>query len=139
VKRLLKVVFDTNILFSAVGWTGVPFQCLEAARHKEFSLILSEYILAELSEKLTIKRTLSEVEVREIVTKLRAFSEVITTAGLIKVVESDPDDDAILECAVEAAADCLVTGDSDLLNLKSFKQIRILRAAEFLAEVREPE
>jgi uncharacterized protein len=52
------------------------------------------------------------------------------------VVESDPDDDRILECAVAAGADTVVSGDTDLLRMGSFRGIRIVRVAAFLAEGR---
>jgi uncharacterized protein len=47
-------------------------------------------------------------------------------------VKDDPDDNRILECAVEGEADCVITGDKDLLRLRRHGHIRILQVAEFL-------
>jgi predicted nucleic acid-binding protein len=44
---MIKAVFDTNILFSATGWRGSPYQCLKLARNKQISLILCREILME--------------------------------------------------------------------------------------------
>lgn len=49
------------------------------------------------------------------------------------MIEADPTDDRILECAVAAAADVLVSGDTHLLSLGSFRGILIQRVAEFLS------
>lgn len=47
----------------------------------------------------------------------------------------DVDDNRILECAVEGAADFIVTGDKDLLRIARFGKIAILTASEFLAQI----
>jgi hypothetical protein len=52
-------------------------------------------------------------------------------------VSSDPDDDKFLECALELKAECVVSGDSDLLELTSFMGIPILAPRELLERVGE--
>jgi predicted nucleic acid-binding protein len=60
----------------------------------------------------------------------------------LQVVERDPDDDRVLECAVTGKADVIVTGDLDLLSLREYEGISIIQVAEFLdligASDREP-
>jgi predicted nucleic acid-binding protein len=51
----------------------------------------------------------------------------------IEAVAADPDDNAILECAVQAGAEYIISGDSHLRNMKTFRSIRILSAREFIA------
>ena len=129
---IFRVVFDTNILFSAVGWLGNPHQCVQAARHGKCLSLTCEPILAELTEKLQLKRGLEAGQAAEAAEEIRAFSKVIAVPGALKVIAADPDDDAILECAVVGQAQYLVSGDRHLLALGSYQGIQIVKAAEFL-------
>lgn len=132
---MLRVVFDTNILFSAVGWRGNPHQCVQAARQGKCLSLTCEPILAELAEKLQIKRVLDAGKTAEINDEIRAFSKVIAIPGTLKVIVADPDDDAILECAVIGQAQYLVSGDRHLLAVGNYQGIQIVKAAEFLAVI----
>ena len=132
-----RVVFDTNILFSAIGWLGNPHQCVQAARQGKCKSLTCEAILAELSEKLRFKRGLDAQKTTEITEELRSFSAIVVIPGTLKAVAADPDDDPVLECAVVGQAQYLVSGDRHLLALGSFQTIRIIKAAEFLALVQK--
>ena len=126
------VVFDTNILFSSVGWLGNPHHCVQAARHYQCLSLTCESILAELAEKLQLKRGLDAEKTAEATNEIRAFSKVITISGTLRAVAADPDDDAVLECAVVGQAEYLVSGDRHLLALGNYQAIRIMKATEFL-------
>ena len=128
-----RVVFDTNILFSSVGWLGNPHQCVQAARQGRCLSVTCEAILAELSENLQIKRGSDASQATEITDEIRVFSKVVAISGALKVVAADPDDDAVLECAVIGQAQYLVRGDRHLLALGKHQGIQIVTAAEFLA------
>ena len=127
-----KVVFDTNILFSAVGWAGNPYWSVQAARQGKCFSITCEPILAELDEKLRLKRGLDGQKAAEIVREIRMFSKVVPIPGSLKIVAADPDDDAVVECAVVGQAAFIVSGDRHLLALGGHAGIRILKAADFL-------
>jgi len=60
---MIKAVFDTNILFSATGWRGSPYQCLKLMRDKKATLIICREILAEYHEKLQTKLDMTAEEV----------------------------------------------------------------------------
>ena len=145
-----RVVFDTNILFSAVGWLGNPHRCVQAARQGKCRAVTCEAILDELAEKLQLKRGLDASKAAEIIDEIRAFSKVIAIPGALKVIAADPDDDDVLECAVVGQArylvsgdrhpsaaigqaQYLVSGDPHLLALGNYQGIQIVKAAEFLA------
>ena len=130
-----RVVFDTNILFSSVGWQGNPHQCIQAARQGKCASLTCEAILAEFSEKLQLKRGFDTAKAAETADEIRAFSKVIAIPGTLRVIADDPDDDAVLECAVIGQANYLVSGDRHLLSLGSYLNIQILKAAEFLARL----
>ncbi len=130
---ILRVVFDTNVLFSSVGWLGNPHQCVQAARQGKCLSVTCEPILAELSEKLQIKRGFDAGQATETTDEIRVFSRVVAISGALKVVAADSDDDAVLECAVIGQAQYLVSGDRHLLALGNYQRIQIVTAAEFLA------
>ena len=132
---ILRVVFDTNILFSAVAWQGSPYQCVQGAREGKCFSFTCEAILAELAGKLVLKRGLDESTTREITDEIRLFSQMVSIAGELKVVAADPDDDAVLECAVVGQAQYLVSGDRHLLALGRFHDVQIVKAADFLAQL----
>ena len=130
-----RVVFDTNILFSAVGWLGNPHQCVQAARQGKCLSVTCEAILAELAEKLQLKRGFDTTKAAETTDEIRAFSKIIVIPGTFKVIVADPDDDAVLECAVVGQAQYLVSGDRHLLAVGNYQGIQIVKAAEFLAVI----
>ena len=127
-----RVAFDTNIRFSAVGWLGNPHRCVQAARQSQCLSLTCEAILAELAEKLQLKRGFDASKAAETIDEIRAFSKIITIPGTLKIVTADPDDDAVLECAVVGQAQYLVSGDRHLLALGHYQGIQVLKAAEFL-------
>ena len=127
-----RVVFDTNILFSAVGWLGNPHRCVQAARQGKCLSLTCEFIMAELTEKLQLKRGFDASQTAETTDEIRAFSKVVAIPGVLKVIAADPDDDAVLECAVVGQAQYLVTGDRHLLALGNYQDIQVLKAADFL-------
>ena len=67
--------------------------------------------------------------------EIRAFSKVVTIPGTLKVIIADPDDDAVLECAVVGQAQYLVSGDRHLLALSNYQGIQIVKAADFLTQL----
>jgi putative PIN family toxin of toxin-antitoxin system len=115
-----------------VGWRGNPHQCVQLARSGRCISVTCEAILTELAEKLQLKRGLAGDKVAEITDEIRAFSKVIAISGTLKAVAADPDDDAVLECAVLGQAQFVVSGDRHLLDLRSFQGVQIVRAADFL-------
>jgi uncharacterized protein len=126
------VVFDTNILFSATGWRGKPFQCVELARSGRLRAVTCPEVLRELTEKLAAKLAFSDRQVDETLADYLSFHALVNTAGLLHVVARDPEDNSILECAQAGQAQFVITGDDDLLALRSFQGIEIISAAEFL-------
>lgn len=131
--RKFRVVFDTNIYISAIIFGGNPRKCLELARNEEIALYTSRAILLELAEKLRDKFFWGEPEIKDIIIGLDIFVNIVTPTKNLDIIKKDPDDNRILECAIEAKADNIVSGDKKhLLSLKQFQDIPILSAKEFL-------
>lgn len=140
---LLHVVLDTNVYVSGtILARGTPFEVLEAWRQQGYILVTSEAILAEIERVLRYPRIrdryhISEADIAGLLASLHADALVMSGTQSIPPICSDPDDDKFLACAVEAQADCIVSGDPDLLILGSYEGVAILKPHEFLARLRE--
>jgi putative PIN family toxin of toxin-antitoxin system len=128
----LRAVLDTNVYFSAfLHSEGVPFEIWQQALNRQFTLLVSAAIMREIAEVLRLDFGWEE---SEIVTQLKLISrvaEIVVPKISLEVVKADPDDDKILECAVEGSADLIVSGDRHLTRLKSFRGIGIVRPIDF--------
>ncbi|MCL6106099.1 MAG: putative toxin-antitoxin system toxin component, PIN family [Actinobacteria bacterium] len=134
----LKVVLDTNVLVSALNFGGKP-RAIMAYAHgrttKRFDLFLSPFILNELSRTLSGEKFLwSAPKIERAAQLLVKWGDVVSTKKSISAIspERDDSDNRILECAVKAQADLIVSGDSDLLDLKEYEGIKIMTPAQFL-------
>ena len=126
-------VFDTNILFSAIGWKGNRYHCLELARTGKVEGLTCREILDELAEKLQSKLSFTPEQSVDALADLLTFLRVVTITGRLKAVDADADDDKVLECATQGGATHIVTGDRrHLLPLGAFQGIPIVTAAEFV-------
>lgn len=128
----VKVVFDTNVLVSGHFWKGPPYRCLLAVKAGLAVLVLSEPILTELGEKLTVKFGVSKTEVDSIVERLRTGAELVHIEGKSGWVSQDPDDDKFIETALVGGAGLIVSGDRHLLTLGNAEGVEILTARQFL-------
>jgi len=128
----VKAVFDTNVLLAAFITEGICSKILVRGRKRQFHLILCPVILREFERVLIKKFSTTRNEARSILQIVsEAMHSVVIPSQSVQGICRDPDDDAILACALEAGADYLVTGDVDLLELKIFKGIRIVTPREF--------
>jgi putative PIN family toxin of toxin-antitoxin system len=128
----VRAVFDTNVLVAAFVAEGLCSKLLMRGRKKQFHLIVCPVILQEFDHVLTKKFSATRNETRSaLLIVSEAVHSVVRPTPLGQSVCRDPDDDAILACALEAKVDYLVTGDEDLLELKAFKGIRIVTLRDF--------
>ena len=128
----MRAVFDTNVLVAAFVAEGICSKLLLRGRKKQFHLIVCPVILQEFDRVLTKKFSATRNETRSaLLIVSEAIHSVVRPTPLGQSVCRDPDDDAILACALEAKVDYLVTGDEDLLELKAFKGIRIVTPRDF--------
>ncbi|MBI2430867.1 MAG: putative toxin-antitoxin system toxin component, PIN family [Candidatus Levybacteria bacterium] len=133
-KNLVRVVLDTNILVSAIGFGGKPAEIIASVLAEKIQAVTSPILLAELEEVLYKKLSLSKEAIDLTLEEIREEFTVVNPTKIIHVVE-DEDDNRVLEAAVSANADYIVTGDSDLLRLKVFRKIVIITSDQFIKEV----
>ena len=128
----MKAVFDTNVYIAAFITNGVCAKILLRGRQAQVELVGSPFILNEFERVLIRKLSLSRPEAQEAKRLIsEAMHAIVHPHESVTGVCRDPDDDAILACALESKADYLVTGDDDLLKLKTFRATQIISPREF--------
>jgi len=130
---VLRIVLDTNVLISAIIRNGKPRKLFQLGIDGKYQILTSKEILNEFEgviHRPKFKMTKDEVIV--IVSALVDSSEKVPLKSNFKVIESDPDDDIIINTAYGGKADYIVSGDPDLKSLKNFKGIKIVSVDEML-------
>lgn len=130
-----RAVIDTNVLISAaLQASGRPRRVVEAIRSGNGNLLFSDETFDELRSRIHRPKFDRYVgrEVRNAyLAQLLSVSDWVSITGA-RFGCRDPDDDKVLETALMGEADCLVTGDRDLLAMSPFQGIPVLTPAEFL-------
>lgn len=126
----MKIFFDTNVLIAAFIVRGT---CSELFNHclVEHKIYISQWVLDELYEKLVRKFRFPKTKVDQIVNFICKNTKMITYTPLSTPICRDPDDDQVLASAVSGNVDCLISGDEDLLVLKNFQGLPIIRPGDF--------
>lgn len=103
------------------------------ATSERFELVISDKILKELVGVLQRDkfRHIDPKKIFRFVDLLTRVCTVVIPDKHHEVIEEDPDDNMILDCAVEAGAEYIVSGDRHLLDLEDFKGIKIVESARF--------
>jgi putative PIN family toxin of toxin-antitoxin system len=133
----MKVVLDVNVWVSGLLWRGIPGLILDLSKNQQITILVSEALGEELED--TLRRVKFQSKIQSLAT---------TVEGLLTVIEElsqscsylsvdapelrDPDDLIILGTAQASQAEVIITGDRDLLILKSFNNIPILTPQDFL-------
>lgn len=134
---MLRAVLDANVYVSGyVRPEGPPGQIVERLlRDAAFEVILSTAIVDEVLQALAYPKVLKSAR-----TKVKPdlwFEDIIVLAEFVTdheigAVSKDSDDDKYIAAAIEGRAAFVVSGDSDLLNLKEHGGVRIVSPRAFL-------
>jgi uncharacterized protein len=136
----VRAVLDTGVLVSAlIRRQGTTGDVLRALRDGRFIAVYSTDILVEIIDvlgrpALRAKYHIEPDDIVVVINLIRLRGDLVVPARKVAACR-DPKDDKFLEAALAAGADCIVSGDADLLDLASFEDIPILRPAEFLARL----
>ena len=137
---MIKAVFDTNILVSALLWEGLPNQLLSLVKEGKIEISLSIKMIVELEEVLhreKFKNRIKELNtnVGELLSGLLILADIYELENVIDVIQEDPDDNMFLECAVYSGADYIISGDKHLLDLGKYSGIVIMSPKDFFTNV----
>jgi putative PIN family toxin of toxin-antitoxin system len=136
----MRLVLDTNVVVSGLLWSGAPRQLLDAARDGHAELFTSTALLDELEATLRYpkfqpKITASLLSVERLVDLYGSLATVVRPARIEPTIKADPDDDAVLACAIASRADFIVSGDRHLLDLGRYDELDIVKVAQVLARL----
>ncbi len=112
------VVLDSGIWISAFQFGGTPQAALDAA-FSSHTIAICEPIVSEVRAVLVRKFFWKDEEVLAILTEYIGDGTHVEVTGTLQGVCRDPKDDMVFECAVKAHAEIIVSGDNDLLSLKT--------------------
>jgi len=125
------VVLDSNVYVSALIFGGNPRAVLELAERELFEVSVSEPIQAEVERILAQKFAWRKDRIGAAASYLWTLAHPIDPQQTVSDCP-DPDDNRVLECALECHAAVIVTGDAQLLKLHPYGEISILTPRQFL-------
>lgn len=134
---MLKIVLDTNILISAFLWDGNEAELFREIEKNKVKFYTSFEIINEVENVIRRKKfnellIKAKISAEEIIEKIISLSNFVIGKKLNLNICRDPKDNKFLECAKLAKADIIVSGDKDLLILKEFDGIKILKTSQVL-------
>lgn len=137
-KIKMRILIDTNILISALFFGKFPKEFLNEVLKSNFEVCINEQILSEyektIAKKIARRKNILDEELFE---KFFVAVKIFEISSDLKVCR-DPDDDKFINCAIDAKAIYIVSGDNDLLTLKNFAGIEIVTAREFYDKYIKP-
>jgi uncharacterized protein len=128
----VNAVVDTNVLVSGIFWAGKPGRILQHWKDGRFFLLATTDILDEYIRVISgigVKQPDLASDWTDFISKNVLIVLKTTSLNICR----DPNDNKFLECAVSAKADCIVSGDDDLLSIRRVQGTPILKASTFLS------
>lgn len=127
-----QVVIDSNVWISGLVFGGNPEKVIRLFTEGHILLITSEELLSELRRKISQRFPLFAPNLALLEASIREYAIMVRLGTLPITVSRDTDDNKFIETALAGNAEYIISGDEDLLVLKSYKDIRIVKPAEFL-------
>jgi len=132
----MRIVIDTNVFVSSLlgGKIGI---ILDEWKAKKFILVVSEAVVREYLCVLSRPKFQIPAQEIEVITDyLFKNAEFVTPLEMVSVIETDPSDNKFLEAALQGNAMYIVSGDNHLLKLKTYRDVSIITAREFIERIR---
>ncbi|MBS3074489.1 putative toxin-antitoxin system toxin component, PIN family [Candidatus Pacearchaeota archaeon] len=128
----MRVTADTNFLISATQWNySLSRKLLTEILRRKIDIFTTKEILEEFSNVLIRDFNLNLDKIKEIIINFLGSINMIETSSKVDIVKHDPDDNKVIECAVDSKSDYILTYDKHLLSVKEFKGIKIVKPEEF--------
>lgn len=132
----MKITIDTNFLVSSTQWDySVAHKLLIKLIKKDVEIFTTKEILDEFSKVLSRDFKYNPEEINNILEKVLAFVKIVDPKEKIEIVKDDPEDNKVIECAVESLSEYIITYDKHLLNLKEYKGIKIIKPEELFSKL----
>lgn len=131
----MRVVLDTNVLVSAYVFPGgTPEQILSLALEERLRLITSRPLLLELGRVLQQKFEWKPDRAEAAVAQVVRVGDVVDPQESIEDIQTDPQDNRVLEAAAAGNAERIVSGDHHLLKLRTWRGIPILEPRALMTD-----
>jgi len=130
----VRAVADSNVYISALNFGGTAEEVVALGRAQTLQLFISPSILTEIGGVLMRKFQWSGARTRQAIAAIQEFARLVQPKETVQLITEDEPDNRILDCAIEAKAEVVITGDEHLRRLKTFRGIPILSPGEFLEE-----
>ena len=125
------MVLDTNILVSASFWNGNSSTIVHLVAENKIECYTSKDLIEEFKRVVLRDFNIPEQSFNSRLNDLLKLAELVEPSQKVFACE-DADDNKVLEAALEAKADYIVSGDKHLLKMKEFQSVKIVTAFEFL-------
>ena len=136
----MRLVLDTNIIFSGLLWNGAPSRLINLIIEENIALFTSAELLSELNDVLMRDKH------QHLITRVGAtpssllinysnLCRIVNPAPLPAPIAPDPDDDWVIATAIAAQADLIVTGDKPFLGVGAVGSIRIITVGDALTVI----
>ncbi len=127
-------VLDTNVVVSALLFGGPPKRVLSLVLTGHIDWLTSPFLIDEFRRVMRLKFPNREAAAIQTLDELSNFWRMVPASPIprVSIIAKDPDDDHVIECALAGFADCIVSGDKHLINLKRYRGIIILNPEQFL-------
>lgn len=130
-KTPARSVIDTNVLISAIIFGGNPRKIIKLIQENKIIAITSPVLISELLEILVKKFHFTPDKIYLVEELIKENFIIVHPSDTLNIVR-DRDDNRVLEAAIKGKCKYIITGDADLLELKSFQEIEILTPELFL-------
>ena len=129
----MKIVIDSNIFVSSFFWGGNPKEIFERVINGFDELFITDEIIKEITSVMSSKKfNVNNSEIEDYIKIIEKYSKIIISKGIKKPASRDQDDDKILQCGLDGNVDFIITGDKDLLVLKEYETIKIIKPKDYL-------
>ena len=128
----MRAVLDTNVVMSAIFFGGTPMKIVRAAFSKKVQLVASRAVMSEYREVAErLHEQFPSANYRRPLSILESKLTMVRPVALGQTVCRDPDDDAIISCALGGNSKVICSGDGDLLSLNGFHGLEIMNPSDF--------
>ena len=126
----MKILFDTNVIISAIITRGVSFDVVKDSIYKH-EVFYTPHLLKEIQEVLSTKFPVSNRTTKSVISLIKKYFIKGKTSRTVKKICRDSSDNQVLADVVVNGIEVLITGDKDLLVLKKYKGVRIISPKDY--------